>query len=282
MKENKPAKPQDALKRHALSTTTVEVVEVIGPLTAGTRVDPNVIALVNNMSPADAMKNMSMFNIRNIVQASSANRIDRVKKAQEIIAKGVSGIAELPLSLLIRPPDFHSSFQFHNSEDKEDVLEQIVGTIMSRPGGRRFADDVRSICDEFYTNVIFNAYLGPNARATRTKATSLPDDKPGEIHIATSESELLLAVFDMFGSLDPDALISKISKSFSMGVSRSISYSTGGAGIGCRLVLDRSQRYWVIVLEGLFTAFCSIMPFGSEARSTNIDIKDIHFLKFKR
>lgn len=280
-KSPKPAAP-NVLKKHALSTNTIDVVELTNTMAAGSKFASNGIALVNGMSSQEIFKNMTMFGVRHVVQSKGPNRIERVKKTQEIISAGTEGMNDLPESLLLSPATFHNNFRFQSSKQKEDLIEQAVGLVASQSGGRRFVDDVRAIADEFFTNVIYNAFHGPNAKISRTIDVNLPDDKPGEIHILGSTNELMIAAFDLFGSLDLDALINRIHKSFSVGLSRSMSYGSGGAGIGCRLVLDRSQRYWVIVLPGLFSAFFSILPFGPDARSANLDHKDVHFLKFSR
>ncbi len=271
-----------AFKRHALSTNSIDVVEVSTTMASGTKFPSNGIALVSGMSSLDVFKNMNMFGVRHVIQSKNPKRIERVKKTQEIISSGKDGMRNLPGSLLLSPVEFHSNYRFLKSEEKEGIIEKAVGTVAAQVGGRRFVDDVRAIADEFFTNVIYNAFHGPNAKVARTTDVKLPIDKPGEIHIMGSSDEILIGVFDLFGSLDVEALINKIYKSFSIGVSRSMSYGSGGAGIGCRLVLERSQRYWVIVLPGVFSAFFSIMPFGPAARDADIEHKDVHFLKLSR
>lgn len=279
---SKKSKPQGTLKRHALSTNTIDVIELTTEIAAGSKFSSNNIALVNGMSSQDVFKNMTMFGIRNVIQSKGPGRIERVKQCQEIISTGTAGLKSLPASLLLSPALFHNNFRFQTSKEKDSVIDGAVSFVSEQTGGRRFADDVRVITDEFFTNVIFNAFHGPNAKVSRTQEIHLPEDKPGELHILGSQNELMIAVFDLFGSLEMDALINKIHKSFSVGLSRSMSYGSGGAGIGCRLVLDRSQRYWVIVLPGIFSAFFSILPFGPEARDADLDHKDVHFLKFTR
>ncbi|OQW46877.1 MAG: hypothetical protein A4S09_02925 [Proteobacteria bacterium SG_bin7] len=271
-----------SLKRHALSTSNVDVFELVSSPPTGSKFSSNVVALVNGMNPTEVFKYVANFGIRHVIQAKGQGRIERVKKAQEIITAGAEGLSDFPGKLLLSPPTFHSNFSFHSSDEKESVVEQAVSTVTAHSGGRRFADDVRTIADEFFTNVIYNAYHGPNSRISRTVTTKLPKDKAGELHVMGSENELMIAVFDLFGTLEIEALIQKIQKSFFLGISRSMSYSSGGAGIGCRLVLDRSQRYWVIVFPGVFTAFFSIMPFGPDARDADMDHKDVHFLKLTR
>lgn len=283
MSIGKPKAPTGPnLKRHALSTSTVDVFELATVPPIGTRFSPNSVALVNGMSPTEVFRYIANFGLCHVVQAKGPRRIERVKKVQEIIAAGAEGMGDFPGKLLLSPPTFHSNFSFQTSDEKEGVIEQAVSTVTAQSGGRRFADDVRTVADEFFTNVIYNAYHGPNSKISRTITTKLPKDKSGELHVMGSENELMIAVFDLFGTLEIEALIQKIQKSFSLGISRSMSYSTGGAGIGCRLVLDRSQRYWVIVFPGIFTAFFSIMPFGPDARDVDMDHKDVHFLKLTR
>lgn len=282
MSIGKPKAAVPTLKRHALSTSAVDVFELTSLPPVGVKFSANAVALVNGMNPTEVFRNVANFGLRHVVQAKGPRRIERVKKVQEVITAGVEGMSDFPGKLLLSPPTFHSNYTFECSDEKESIVEQAVSAVTARSGGRRFADDVRTIADEFFTNVIYNAYHGPNSKISRTITTKLPKDKSGELHVMGSENELMVAVFDLFGTLEIEALIQKIQKSFSLGISRSMSYSTGGAGIGCRLVLDRSQRYWVIVFPGIFTAFFSIMPFGPDARDADMDHKDVHFLKLTR
>lgn len=198
-----------------------------------------------------------------------------------------------PLSVILKPghavsPEAEAavlSFEriFNSSVQKESVLNDLQESLKTVSNSQSFIDQIVAVADELVTNVLFNAPFvrgGRNPGKNRlTEQVDLENGKVGRLFFGVDESRLALCCEDPFGSLNLKNYLSRILRCYEQGVSESINFGTGGAGIGSYIIFEAGTSSYIGVCPGRKTLVGCVVPYKMSGRRRGELPKHLHVIE---
>jgi len=194
--------------------------------------------------------------------------------------------AEIDRFLAEGEADFPSTykvldFTFGSSMEKSDLMEEILISLDSIPGAKRQKEEIMLIVDELFTNALYNAptvSMGTGS-ISRKDSVSLKAEKKANIQITFDQESrnIYIGCVDLFGTLLPQQLVNKLNNTYKKGVESSITFGVGGAGIGVRLMYEKSDCMSICVQSEKKTCMMFSVPLTK--KKGEFSGKNLHFLQ---
>jgi hypothetical protein len=176
------------------------------------------------------------------------------------------------------------SLRVTSSDERGAVLDEIAEYATERGVGSRLRVAIRTVADEFLSNAIYNAPVGPDgayryAVWPRTAAVRLEAHEAAVVRYCCDGRRFGISIADPFGSLSPGHLQDHLARVFRRGEDQ-VNQSGGGAGVGLYQVFE-SLSHFVINIEpgvrtemiGLIDVSGSYRTFASSGKSFNIFVR---------
>lgn len=173
----------------------------------------------------------------------------------------------------------------NSSLQKAPTIQTIGDYVRGIGVTSRLRSLIRMVADEFLTNALYNAPVGPDgaSRHGDTPRTEPVDLLPGEqveVRYCCDGRRFGLSITDPFGSLAPNILQDYLARAFRAGPDQ-ISESPGGAGLGFYQILGSLSHFVVNIdpghrteMIGLVDVSGSFRTFASGGKSFNIFVTE--------
>lgn len=180
-------------------------------------------------------------------------------------------------------PDRHLIMRFTKQKEKSTLLEWL-GVFLDRNSATAALRDIcLQAADELVSNALFNAPIRPSGKRAfkdlaRDSDIELPTTQAGTLFACFADDRVIVGCEDAFGSLEQQAFLSHLREIFREDLA-TVKYSTGGAGLGFRYLLENSANFYILVNKGKSTLVtCSFLLKGLKA---NLSVaKHVH-ISFK-
>ena len=174
-------------------------------------------------------------------------------------------------------------YEFSNSKDKSKILTSLDHYLNGIPKSNSIRAPIIIQANELIMNATFSAPTDQKGEhfhqlTDRTSEVELGYEKRACLFAAFNEKQILLGCEDAFGSLEIPKFLEQVQKNYSKGVSNSINFGAGGAGIGSYMIFQSSKTFCLLVEPGIKTIFCSLLPLGLSLKAVDSKPRNIHLL----
>jgi hypothetical protein len=247
------------------------------------------IFVTDKMPNVTLLETMIKSGCRHIVQTSNPNMDHAINLSAHLIHH-LEGFMEKPVENYFAwksstGTNFHQiKFLFRSSKEKRTTLDAIGSYLETISSATTVREQVLAIADELYLNAIFN---GPQdkskrpkfAKLQRNQAVDLEPNVFAELFVAHDSHTLIIGCEDPFGSLVPLQVIKRLRECYVQGASEVLNLESGGAGIGCYLMLEQSSSYFLLVNPGKKTVVMTSLPLGLSSKVTFMVPKNLHAIQ---
>jgi hypothetical protein len=236
-----------------------------------------VILVVRNVKMRDMMR-LAQMGFEHIVQ------LEREDFPRELLASSLMVLR--PDSFMTNPipffltgfdsdtvvtnPDRHLIMRFTKQTEKVTLLEWLGVFLDRQPTTSAIHDICLQAADEMITNGLFNAPVRPGGRRaykdlSRDSAIELPASQACSLFACFADDRVVLGCEDPFGSLDRSTLMTHLIEVVREGPI-GVKYSTAGAGLGFKYLLENSANFYTLVTKGKRTVVaCAFLLKGLKA-----------------
>lgn len=177
-----------------------------------------------------------------------------------------------------------TTLEFNSSFEKSALLLQISQFLEANPKASNFIESIHMIADEMIMNAMYNAPVDPAGapifmNMDRAEAVELPGDKKAKIFITHDERRLLIGCEDPFGSVSRYKIMQQFAKVY-RGDQASPNTGGGGAGLGCKMMIDHSCSFYMVVQKSKRTLVCCSLPLGVSYMKAERMSKNLHLVFF--
>jgi hypothetical protein len=163
---------------------------------------------------------------------------------------------------------------FAVSADKERVVDALE-KFVSESQVQNVGDTVRSIFEELFMNALIDA---PRESVKRGWGLEYIGTSSRLFGMAYSEDEFVFTCFDPYGSLDSSLLLKRLKVVYEQGAGQAINYGSGGAGLGCFILLENCAQVFAVVKEKVGTVFACKIARWSSRRDRITNPKSLHIV----
>lgn len=253
-------------------------------------IETGKILLCRKIEPGELLKYLIEQGIEQVVQQVNPLFDTEVSSAL-IISRAPEQFFEFPLSTILTPHQVGveaekkanlAEIPFHRSEQKHQVLDSIIATVKKISPRSTLAEDVRLVCDELFSNALYNApFVAAGKTVERTEKISIDPAKSGRFLVGADSERVAIVCEDQFGSLDLDALVHRIKRCLELGKGeKTINFDVvGGAGIGTFMIFETCVSLYAAVDQSKKTIFACLFPIHSAYRNQVHEAKNVHFFK---
>ncbi len=279
-------------KAKKLATSQIEEVHV-DRVKCDLRAQEHQIAICDNFAPAELLTYAAEKGFLNICQRQGFE-FEKELLSSRLLIENSKSFFEFPLSSILCPQNVGKNSEatlvlsdqsFNSSSQKLEILKHFVQVMESQGLNQSIIEDAISVCDELFTNAIFNApFIDPsnqfNPGVSRTEMEIIYESgKFSRIFIGKDETRLVIGCRDPFGSLDLSSYLKKIKTTYDKGPAAVINFGPGGAGIGSYIIFDLGASFYFGVLPGRLTQLCCVMPLGIGYRKRSLLPKHLHWIQ---
>ncbi|MCA9565689.1 MAG: hypothetical protein KC561_19460, partial [Myxococcales bacterium] len=214
--------------------------------------------------------------LHHLIAESLPNALDRVVlTARRLLDRTSAGISPyLPWGLRGK------GFQISASSHRSTALAEMASDLEALGLSDRFKEAAATVADEFMMNAIWDAPVDENGKRlfnhlSRETPITLPEDRRVEFRYACSGTDLYLTIFDSFGSLALDTVLSNLERTLKGG-SDQINQASGGAGLGLFMILESLVEWVVDVEPGTSTLMVGRIHVGGSFRQHLAMPKSLH------
>lgn len=177
-----------------------------------------------------------------------------------------------------------ATFTFSCSDEKSQLLQSITEFLEENQKTANFLEAAHTIADELIMNAMFNAPVNLDGQPLfmnkdRLDTVTLPHGKKAKIFLTHDSRRLLIGCEDPYGSVNRFKLLSQLVK-VHKDTASAPSLGIGGAGLGCKMMIDHSCGFHVVVKKNAKTLVCCALPLGVSFRAAEKFSKNLHFSFF--
>ncbi len=171
---------------------------------------------------------------------------------------------------------------FNATEHKERILESIHKFIGRNKSMNRLADNILIVIDELFSNALFNAPVDEDGyrifrNMNRNEKVRYPGNKNAKIFAVHTSNDLFIGAVDPWGSVDRDKICQSLFNAYS---ERKVSEDSKGAGLGLRMMLDRSRSLYFLSEKGKRSLICCHMRLNISLKKVENVPKQFHINVF--
>jgi len=173
-------------------------------------------------------------------------------------------------------------YQFNSTKDKDVILSSVSQFFKDHPKIKNLEARGILIVDELMMNSLFNAPINSQRKYLfkywdRRKDVSYPKTaKNARIFLSYDEDRLLISCVDPFGSIDEKELFDCLEEVF-LSNSKVKSTNERSLGLGCKLMIDNSIGFYVVVRKYEQSLVCCTLPVGTGHIEIDKMPKNLHF-----
>ncbi len=172
-----------------------------------------------------------------------------------------------------------TNFTLRNTDEKNHLLDHLREFLSVVPSTNFHWASIVLIADELLMNAFFNApvdsggyslnqHLPRNSKVKLTKGAV-------KFFLAHDKSRLVIGCEDPYGSIDRGLYLQKLLRAYNSEMPE-VEATAMGAGLGSRLMLDRSVGFYVVVKKRIKSMVFCVLELGkSEVQTQNIP-KGLH------
>ncbi len=158
---------------------------------------------------------------------------------------------------IISDPDRHLILRFTKQSEKTTLLDWLGVFLDRNPATSTIRDLCLQAADEMVSNALFNAPVRPSGKRAykdlpRDSEIELPSSQACSLFACFADERVVLGCEDPFGSLNKTQLLEHLRDVF-RNDQASVKYSTGGAGLGFRHLIENAANFYVLVNQGKST-----------------------------
>lgn len=182
-------------------------------------------------------------------------------------------LSEFAADSLTQDPDRHLILRITKQSEKATVMEWLGVFLDRSPETMAVRDLCLQSADELISNALFNAPVRPSGRRAfkdlpRNSEIELPPNRAITVFGCFADQRLVVGCQDPFGSLTKDVLLGHLRDLFRDQKS-TMKYSSGGAGLGFRHLVENSANFYCLVQKGKSTLVaCGFTLKGLKANMT--------------
>lgn len=240
------------------------------------------IALGQELSATQLIDILVVFGIRHVIQSTKTNFEREIKIAATILTSPESFMKD-PASTVFTgsSPQGQLSVIFNNSNDKPLGLQKVINYLEQIPGAKTVKDSILLAFNEMLTNGLYNAPTDESGKSLfnnydRNVPVTLPKGTFIKISLAHDKERLFMSCEDPFGSFSEKRLLERFLQSQQGEKIGSLNMGPGGAGIGCRLMLEKASEFFALSKTLKQTLVGCCFPLGLSSRAAEKLSKNIH------
>jgi anti-sigma regulatory factor (Ser/Thr protein kinase) len=193
---------------------------------------------------------------------------DLLVTARKLINRDIFGVDKY-----LRWGSVINSCQVQSSSEKNEVISRIERFLEELECERRYAVDLMTVMDEFFTNAFFHGPMSEDSpehsNLPRNQVITLPTWRRPTIEYGSDGRFVAIACRDPFGSLDTKSMLEHLA-TFIEKQQAEIFEGPGGAGIGLYMSYRSVDHLVINVEEGAATEFIGIVdvsiPYSAHVR----------------
>lgn len=256
-----------------------------------TKVMPHfVVLVVRNIKLRDLLK-LAEMGFEHIVQAGRED-FPRELLASSLMVLRPATFMKNPIPFflsgfnsetIVSDPDRHLIMRYTKPSEKATMIDWLGVFLDRNPATKSIRDLCLQAADEMITNAIFNAPVKRSGRKAfkdlpRNTEITLPQSQACSIFACFADDRVVIGCEDKFGSLENGTLLGHLLDVFREGQVQ-MKYSSAGAGLGFRHLLENSANFYVLVNKGKSTLVaCSFLLKGLKA---NLSVAKHFHISFK-
>lgn len=199
-----------------------------------------------------------------------------------------NSIFDDPMSTIFNPSGTASQtpltgqieLSFRKTIEKKRVLSNVISFLQNHGVIPTLIDKITLVCDELFTNAIFNAPVGKkNITLSRLTKIELGEEFTSTLTVAIHKNRVAVTCHDKFGSLDTNSYLAKIISCYEKGVRSAMNMQIeGGAGIGSFLMYGLCSSMYIAVRKKKETLVGFVFSTDRKANQSPYKTKSIHLL----
>lgn len=241
----------------------------------------NHVAIGEHIDTAQFLEAFLNNNLSNIVQTSNDD-INYELFIASIILKKPRLFLNNPLTVLNSKESSATAMNvwqenFNSTEHKEKVLEGVKKFTSQNKSMERLSENILIIIDELFSNALFNAPVDDDGyriykNMSRSENVKYPGNKNAKIFAINTNKDLFIGCIDPWGSVDRDG----ICKSMSEAYTGRVADKGKGAGLGLRMMLDRSRSLYLLSEANQRSLVCCHMRLNVSLKKVENVPKQFH------
>lgn len=174
---------------------------------------------------------------------------------------------------------------FSTTERKSEIMTKISDFMGHNKNLERYKESILIIADELIANAMFNAPVTEKGTPIyrgiqRNETIRYPGDKKANIFICHTEVDLFIGCIDPWGSIDKNYVIQSLQRAYEKADLNSDNQGKVGAGIGLRMVLDRSRSLYILSEYMKKTLVCGHVRLNESLKKVDSTPKQVHIQTF--
>ncbi len=240
------------------------------------------VGIGRNLSTQSFMEAFKNNQLNNIVQIANDDLIYELFIASIILKKPKLFINN-PVTILNSGDTTKKSMHvwqenFNATVHKPKVLDGINDFMAGNKSMSRLSENVMIIIDELFSNALYNAPADENGypifkAMDRHENVKYPGNKNSRIFAIHTDKDLFIGCVDPWGSIDRDHIVSIIHNAYSTG---QVTEESKGAGLGLRMMLDRSRSLYIVSEHRERTLVCCHMRLNISLKKVENVPKQLH------
>lgn len=255
--------------------------------------DTGSILYTDTLTPAVVIDLHLSKKINHIIQQSNLTPDQELKAASRIVAEPESFLS-FPLATLMSESSVDAQkeselqklyFEISEPTEKQNVLDKVEAYLKEQLKSISLINDILSVADELYTNAIYNAPYVDFTNSTHGaqrgfQNIKIDQAKKPTLVISDDNESIVVACVDHYGKLNTEKLFATLKQCYHSGVTDMINYSTGGAGIGYYMIMEKTSRIYFGVKKNQKTLVCCSFAKKKNSAARSMLPKNLHVCNF--
>ncbi len=157
--------------------------------------------------------------------------------------------------------------KFFTSTEREKVMDKTFEFLQIDPHSARNTK-VQSVLEELVMNAQISA---PNIRKSDKVLLS-------EIKIEQSDDLEAFSLIDRYGALNTDRFLMKVESGLSVGMSNTINFGRGGAGVGSSIIFNFADSLYLGCIPNKITRVSVVMPYNKSEKKLELIQKSLNIV----
>lgn len=174
---------------------------------------------------------------------------------------------------------------FSSTDRKIEILDKINTFMNHNKNLERYKESITIIADELIANALFNAPVTERGTPIyrgiqRNETIRYPGDKKANIFICHTEVDLFIGCIDPWGSIDRNYVVQALHRAYEKTDITSDFQGKVGAGLGLRMILDRSRSLYIVSETTKKTLVCGHVRLNESLKKVDATPKQVHIQTF--
>lgn len=210
-----------------------------------------------------------------LAQNETIDTVDAVITVNKLLTRDIFGLKKyLPWGMRVVERTIYTSSRV------PQVLSELEEFAAHTGCDRRLGNAFVSVADEFITNALYNAPVGPDGahlfrHLKRTEPVELPVGREVTLKYGCDGAKLIMSISDRFGSLSVDMLTHYLERWFEQD-EHAVRETSGGAGLGLLYIFKYLSAIIVNIAPGSCTEFIGFIDISGTYKDFISKHKSFH------